>query len=44
VIRYSLASVALFCLIGAGLFWFASRFVGRDITHAEAFDAGRLAR
>lgn len=37
VIRYSLASVALFCLAGAALFWLASRFVSSDIAHAETF-------
>ena len=44
VIRFSLASVALFCLLGAGLFWLASRFVKQDIAMAEAFDARPLAR
>jgi MFS family permease len=43
VIRYSLASVALFCLLGAGCFWAASRRVARDIAHAEAIDAGQPA-
>jgi MFS family permease len=35
VIRYSLGSVAIFSLVGALCFWAASRFVARDIAHAE---------
>jgi len=39
VIRYSLASVAFFCLLGATSFWLASRRVARDIAYAESLDA-----